>query len=243
MAEQAVYHEIKTVGFLLNQINLQRIIRVEPVFNGLLFKEPLSDLVASNRESEKKAGIKHWDVPYTHLKYYLSRISMGDMDIKIEEPKHPRFNFENHLDAKVEQSGSAFRLLDIGASTAMQWVEPLAKHGGKLELSLTTLADFPEIHAEMRKLMAFCVASELHRHFQPDYFDLIVSRGVIGQLDYAVAESVLLLKKGGEAMFCGSRPDDAIFNEFAQDNRFYKVLAADPPDYRTNQWFLHIQKK
>ncbi len=151
-----------------------------------------------------------------------------------------RMNFEKYLESKCQDAvakGGRLKLLDVGIGTGVQWVEFLARHP---EIDFFgTACSRGELQEGIRTRVVSCAARDLHDHFSPGFFDLVVTHyGMNCELYEGFENAHHLLRVGGEAVLSGwnyNLPDLAD----PRYRREFELLAYEP----TLNWFIHFRKE
>ncbi|MFA6489317.1 MAG: class I SAM-dependent methyltransferase [Candidatus Micrarchaeia archaeon] len=219
-------------------------VQTNPYKRGWLFgtknmpsEKEIMEEIPGIRRREKRLDWDSWGVfTCTPLKNYTFHENQT-------APAGMRFDFEKRLLGEIETAeneGRTYRVLEIGGFSFLQWVEISEKKG--LELSGITLTQ-DKVAPEMRNVVKIITAAEISVHFQPDYFDMVVSHyGIPSQQMDAVENILYVLKPGGEAILSGQEgfyhldknAHAAVYEIMNYDN-------GDRADY--GAWFAHIKKR
>ena len=182
------------------------------------------------REYMKKDEGKNWNMAYrTPIKDYAVRINLS----KILKEKIKRL-----------KPGEKLRVLDVGMGDGSQWGEFLLdpKIREKIELHATTLKKIGLTPTGLEGRVKTITAALLHRRFQPNYFDVVVSHYGMHRQEFAGVESVHhILKPGGEAIltFEKSTLTGIHSNRWIDFKapKFYKIIKEKKNRYKHTIWF------
>lgn len=147
------------------------------------------------------------------------------------------FNFRKYLVQqlrKAKREKRKLRVLDVGVGTAKQYEKYLKIPA--LELHATSLTD--SVPAELQSKINFvkCRADQLHTHFAPGYFDIVISSHGCHHQELTLIENAMhVLKPGGEFLL----EADNDFLEVIEKPKFYEVLKKGNPA----GWGAHLRKK
>jgi SAM-dependent methyltransferase len=170
-----------------------------------------------------------WD---TKLKNYTVHGSVSD-DTR-------NFEMTSYLEDKADQAsvnGQTLQVLDIGIGSGNQWIDFLQKHPIDLHGTALSLRHVnPLLSGKVKRSLVI----NLHSHFKPGSFDVIVSHfGMHQQEKEALEQIIHLLKPGGEAIVQGELGDNPVSDSHSA---YYKILYAKQSTI-TGAWRYHIIKK
>jgi SAM-dependent methyltransferase len=164
----------------------------------------------------------HWNAWNTRLDKYFPSIN---------------FNFRKYLVQqlrKAKRENRKLRVLDVGVGTAKQYEKYLKIPA--LELHATSLTD--SVPAELQSKINFvkCRADQLHKHFAPGYFDIVISSHGGHHQELALIENAMhVLKPSGELLL----EADNDFLEVIKKPHFYEILTQG----HAPGWGVHLRKK
>jgi hypothetical protein len=167
--------------------------------------------------------------------------------------KHPQEYAKvfRHKIALASETGKIVRLLDIGVGYGNKWPVILKKFEGCLSFQGTALTESPEINKEILPLLKFCSAADLHRHFAPQSFDIVLSvMGVPFQLLEAVENGLFVLAKGGHLLLFGdfyknhAKKDLTIVGRHFPPESIKDIIIDHPTkkEFFAPGWCLHLKK-
>ena len=218
------------------------------IFGDKIRHLPLRTIAGSLKEAREldlhsKLGVgflrtrwKHWS---TSLSSYFHQPR--------EHPsyRYAPFNyFEGYLEEQLKRAaneGRKLRVLDVGVGSAFQWKNYV--ENPNLELHVTSLTETLDPVVASKLKPTICRTDQLHKKFQPGYFDLIISsNGVHNQELSFIENAVHLLKPGGEAFLLAL--ENSFLHEELEKPKFYEIKQFEPihtEDGNTG-FKLHLKK-
>jgi hypothetical protein len=188
-------------------------------------------------DEEQKLGVGMWKVRNTPITNYLHPLY------------HKEGSFEILLYERLGQAISKrekFRLLDIGVGTGNQWLdffqlipEPALRRN--FELSVTSFAR-TGVADEFQRQLVLTEASGLHKHFEPDYFDMVVAHwGAHCQELIGFENAVYLAKSRGEILFAGD-DHQVPYGIFGNAGEHHEIISTHDA-VKSAGWGIYARKK
>lgn len=196
----------------------------EAVKNEIVLARPnLDKLLARIRQGETR-----WKFEQTPLKDYGGQFN--DVDLYLKQKAQ-----------EASRRGEVFRILDIGPHTGDQWKTFIEKNPN-VELYGAGMEDKVKPHVGAKGFKQ-SLASNLHAHFQPDFFDFVITHlGIHYQPIAAIENAIHLLKPGGEAIF--TMLNEEQISRCPNYLRYFRTLHKLKKKKEINEikWSLHIRK-
>ena len=195
----------------------------EKEFNpGYLF--PVKDPKKVTKELRALTKIENfgrWGIRDTSLETYALPLPVNFEVFLREEAK------------KAGESGRLLKVLDVGIGTGKQWVDFLNEN--LLEWWGTSLTG--KVHAALKGRVINTTAALLHKKFQPDSLDVVVSHfGAHGQNEELIENALHVLRPGGQLILVsdGERP------KVEPHSKHYQVIGSTVKNIK--EWGIHLRK-
>ncbi len=181
-------------------------------------------------EKSSKTGKGTWTFSETPLEHYAN-FGIGP----------EKLNFKQYLDQKINSKNEKLKVMDVGIGTGAQWLHMKEK----IELWGSSLSG--KVHPEIKNNVKRATASNLHKHFPANYFDLAVSDfGTHFQEMEAIENILHLLKPGGEAIISGdeiSKPEYTKPDMKSIKNLEKLTEIISDEGREGGFWMIHLRKK